>query len=652
MRNLRAGAQEFGDVPDESELFFEELLGESELDAEFDAEDALSSELDWDRSVELVGTGAYSAFEDQEADLAHIAAYEVDDGADAVEGGAAEQARRTLFRMRVDGDRNGRIDSRPPPRRWTWGPRGRGAIILCNVDNDAPGTDPDNADTQVDQGNDPARDLAPLKIEPTPGSTVPSGTTLELTVSPAGSIRIFSSRQAGASQIIGPGTSTYRFPRLPTGARVLGMEATRFAGQNFDGLITITLRTRTPAGNAVRQVTQVRVAPWIMAHHYHTAQKVFVVDAGAFNQQFRTRLNQLVTAAGAQLVEHRETRDIWMQDVMQFGWTSMRRGFRVVFRSPQDRALKTFPPTLLGADFGYTHKGTPASDTTFDSHGNLECSPAVTVRGKRYPYGRIYYGPGDPVNEPMNQEVRDFLEAQLVQKPFTVDTNWLTVGHVDEVVTFVPARRTSASSPNNPHKMLIASPRLAYSMLSRLARSHPTAKIFTGRSIAGTSIEMSLQSFMQATDDINPELRANMQRGAVRHRPGPLRMFNRDCQRRLDQFKATMKRELGLRNSDIIEIPAIFMRGAATPTLADALIAGMVNMLVVNRHCIIPKPFGPVVNGVDKFEQDVERKLRRLGRTVRFLDCWDTYHVNLGEVHCATNTLRAPSAVRWWRWRP
>ena len=337
---------------------------------------------------------------------------------------------------------------------------------------------------------------------------------------------------------------------------------------------------------------------------------------------------------------------------MQFGWTSMQRGFRVVFRAARNRPLKTFPRTLLGVDFGYTEQGTLSPDTTFDSHGNLECSPAVTVNGKRYPYGRIYYGPGDPVNEPMDWAVRDFLEAQMVQKPFQVDTNWLTVGHVDEVVTFVPARRTSESSPNNPHKMLIASPRLAYSILGRLVRSNPTAKIFTGQSIHGTSMEMDLRSFMRATDDINPELRANIRAGRVSHTPAPLRTFNQQTQRRIDRFKATMKRELGLRDSDIIEIPAIFMRGGYAPSLADALTAGMVNMLVVNRHCIIPKPFGPVVGGVDKFEEDVRRKLTPLGLTVNFLDCWDEYHVALGEVHCGTNTLRAPSAVRWWRWTP
>lgn len=34
--------------------------------------------------------------------------------------------------------------------------------------------------------------------------------------------------------------------------------------------------------------------------------------------------------------------------------------------------------------------------------------------------------------------VRDFLYAQLVQAPVELYSDWLTVGHVDEFVTFVP----------------------------------------------------------------------------------------------------------------------------------------------------------------------------------------------------------------------
>lgn len=39
----------------------------------------------------------------------------------------------------------------------------------------------------------------------------------------------------------------------------------------------------------------------------------------------------------------------------------------------------------------------------------------------------------------MSKAVRDFLYAQKVQAPVEVYSEWLTVGHVDEFITFVPA---------------------------------------------------------------------------------------------------------------------------------------------------------------------------------------------------------------------
>ena len=113
-----------------------------------------------------------------------------------------------------------------------------------------------------------------------------------------------------------------------------------------------------------------------------------------------------------------------------------------------------------------------------------------------------------------------------------------------------------------------------------------------------------------------------------------------------------MIRELNLAASDIVEVPSIFMPSPFAPTLSDALFAGMVNMLVINSHCVVPKPFGPIVAGVDKFEEDLRANLTPLGLTVNYLDCWDEYHVNLGEVHCGTNTLRTPNRGDWWLFEP
>jgi protein-arginine deiminase len=495
-------------------------------------------------------------------------------------------------------------------------------------------------------------DIAPLVIEPISGGpTVPPGTRLELVTSPSGVLRIFEGTTAGSNELIGPTAGArHRFAALPTAPLRLGMEARRYAGRGFDGLVEITLRTIPPTGSPIEQRTSVRVSPWIMPNHTHAAEKVFVVDASASNSRFRTELRRLVTAAGCTLVEHAERGDIWMQDALEFGVSNLPgSGFRTVFRAPRNRPLKTFARTLLAPQLGFTRQGTDVPDTTFDSHGNLEASPAVTVNGKRYRFGRIYYGPGRPY-EKLDEQVREFLHKQVVQAPFEIDTNWLTVGHVDEVVTFVPTNATSG----NRFKLLIASPQKAYTILDGLARTNPTARMFVGRSLDGgaTSLETDVRTFLGANEDIHPLMRDLIARGHVRHRVRTLRVFNDERQAKIDGIKATMMRELGLTAGDIIYVPAIFMPFPEAPTLTDALTPGMVNMLVVNRHCIVPKPFGPIVGGVDKFEEDVLASLRPLGLTVNFLDCWSEYHVNLGEIHCGTNTLRNPNHGRWWLFQP
>jgi len=119
----------------------------------------------------------------------------------------------------------------------------------------------------------------------------------------------------------------------------------------------------------------------------------------------------------------------------------------------------------------------------------------------------------------------------------------------------------------------------------------------------------------------------------------------------LDATRKQLKIELGIDESDIIDVPIIFADIVQTG-LADALTASMVNMLVINKNCLFPKPFGPVVAGTDLFEDDLKIKLNALGLTVKSIDDWYEYHVNLGEVHCGTNTLRVPKVAKWWEFEP
>lgn len=555
----------------------------------------------------------------------------------------------TRFRVLLDTRRDGTLVAAGPG--WRWGAAGHGAVVLVNNDDDGTTGRPDNEDAVIDPGDD-ASELASLVIESTPPA--PFGTLIELEASEPASLRIFGATGPGASEIIGPATGArHRFVTTFWSRHELRMEAMRYPAGGFGGEVTLTLRATVPLQPPEIHTVAVRIAPWIMPSHLDRAETVYVVDAGSHNDRFRTELRTLVTAAGCALDEIASS-DIWAQDCMEFGFASVPgKTLRTVLRVPRSRPLRIATRALLAKDLGYAEVGSLAPETDFDAAGNLETSPPVTVRGKRYPFGRIYYGPGHPGDE-IDGMLRDFLAGQTVQRPFEVDTSWLTVGHVDEVISFVPA-------PGRPgFRLLLASARRAYAMLDRLARSDGTARMLVGRSVPTkdgpvpplVDVERSVTEFLALRDDFNPGVRATYAGLGVTHHSTTLRRYNEDCQAHIDGMRAVLTAELGLGAADIVEIPSIFMPNPKTPPLADALVPGMVNMLVINGHCIVPKPFGPIVSGVDRFEEDVRHQLTPLGLTVSFLDCWEEYHVNLGEVHCATNTLRQRGPAAWWEFEP
>jgi hypothetical protein len=543
------------------------------------------------------------------------------------------------FRMHFDADRDGHVDDNwMGLAQWQPGRGKRGTIFACNNDDDDGRGVPDNHDGKVNGGND-SSELAPIVIRRHGSGAVPGSWTgvLEVSAVTARRVRIFDAR-SGGTEVIGPRKGArYQLPDLGFTEKELGIEALCFAGEDggWDGLVVITWLIEDGDGEVSRQTGTMRVAPWMMPSHLEPAEKVFVVNAGGFNRRFRAELTRLVASAGCSLQQFPQEEDIWMQDCMEIGFTFVpRRHMPVVMRAKRDRKLQTFPKTLLKPDFGYEEPSPlPPDGTTFDSNGNLEVTPPVTSRnGKVFPWGRIYFGPGRP-GDAFDPDVLRFLRAQGVQSPMQIDTSWLNVGHVDEIMTFVPA------SGSKGFKLLLASPRLAFELLdSAMLAGHGSAKMLVGRDFYGMNAEVTIADFL--TSGI----------GSLSLSGRGLRKFNTKVTKKLDVIKQMLDYDISLDPNDLIEVPIIFMPNDIEPQFADALTAGMVNMLVINKTCVIPKPFGPVVGGVDLFERDLKGKLDALGLTATFIDDWFEYHVNLGEVHCGTNTLRKPDPSNWKWW--
>lgn len=574
----------------------------------------------------------------------------------------------TIVNIHVDADRDGVIDDLPGGPIWTKGVAGRGAIICVNCDMDerkrnASAFDNRDISDGVINGAADLREIAPLDLRKR--SDLPlNGVRVVLSVDTAPLqfryyIRIFNARTPGATEIIGPNTGaekTFSDADFSNGRIELGMEALWFPSKNlgsgtvdFDGTIKLNLRVEATDGSVIHSETvPVRVAPWIVFNHTNVTEKVYVarisnVDPNDNDRHFINALSGIV-GGKLEIVPATDVEgDRWGQDIMEVGFSNWPgdRSLVSAIRTPNLREhgadmFGQYPGrVLLGPDFGYYETNVPRANSSLDSFGNLECSPPIPG----YPFGRVVYGtPGSRrIHPPMMIEMRSHLEGQNIQSPIHLDTGWLYVGHVDEFMSFIPD-----ASGTHGFKIAFASPSRAVDIV----RAHPGASLFQGiRRNDGSLYPISVSGARYASLSTASAILAD---------PGFLTLQT-DIQAILDSQKAVLKRELALSDSDFIDLPVLFWsESPATLEYCIAFTPGSVNMLVVTNSAtsidlVIPKPFGPMVGGSCKFEEAITAGFSgNSALNLHFVDCFLTYHVLGGEIHCATNSKRVPPTTKWW----
>ncbi|NWH41884.1 PADI2 deiminase, partial [Chloropsis hardwickii] len=229
----------------------------------------------------------------------------------------------------------------------------------------------------------------------------------------------------------------------------------------------------------------------------------------------------------------------------------------------------------------------------------------------------------------MTRLVRDFLHAQRVQAPVELYSDWLAMGNVNEFVTFVP------TSDKKRFRMLLASPAACYRLFrEKQKEGQGEATMFKGK---GTALGYSGTDTKRVT--INKVLSNDV-----------LAQQNQYVQRCIDWNRDILKKELGLLEEDIIDLPALFKldkQGKAVPYFPNT-----VTMIVLARDLGIPKPFGPVAGGECCLERRIRALLEPLGLCCRFLEDVASYHGSLGEVRCGTSVQRRPFAFKWWHFTP
>src|SRR5262245_54578855 len=318
---------------------------------------------------------------------------------------------------------------------WEWGEGRRGAVVVCDpsgalrLERSAPvvlALDPDLADRP---------DAPPV--------------SLSLSSFSAPRVTLWYEGEHGPVPVVGAlaGTGALETGGVPAVEELeLRLTAHTFPDGGFDGLVEIIANLGDQGGDDRDRVV-LRVAPWVMPASSRPAETLYVVHDVGWNSDFVTALGKACTQAGVavrQIAGEFTEGDPWIQDEVEPGhtWGPGQAARHVIVDGPRDRGLDPAVERVFGHD-GVDVYSVPAHggwQTRLDSFANLEVGPPVVVAGVPYPLGRIVLGTTAPDSNGRQAAlaVRQFLNAQRVQPPIEIFTDWLAVGHVDEIVCFEP----------------------------------------------------------------------------------------------------------------------------------------------------------------------------------------------------------------------
>ncbi|MCB0871915.1 MAG: hypothetical protein H6531_03375 [Actinobacteria bacterium] len=574
--------------------------------------------------------------------------------------------------LTADTNRDGAITAadRSGHDQWT---RERGALYLPNVDDDGRrcvartrGSEQcdDASDARVNGPEDLA-DLARLRLAPVQGISAAATGRILVGGPGARNSRLFRRTAAGWVPVGGRPLSART---LSTGAD-LAIEGRGLTISAAARRVTVMVRVRD-GGRTSSDRAALMLAPLVLQNDLRPAQTI--VTAGLTGsarvadgvrpttgprlpeptaphalerlalrgqRDFQLGLAAAVAAAPGSVIRPvRSPNDIWTQDQFEAGWVEMPgpggapHRVRIILRSPAEvnwsgrltaRLSRAAIRDALGhrdigiADVRPTGLDNALVDPSLNSMGNLDGLPPSEGR----PFGSIIVG-STSTRRP-DPALTALLRAQGPQPVVTIDTSWLAVGHVDEILHVVPA--------SNPRgwTLAVADPRGAMALLVQAqAAGFGSARFddpVPGES--GMTIDEVLADARIVAD-------------------------NRTSADHIDRVIAHLTEALGLSEAELVRVPVLMSRdGYSAPEKTatgvrhpmGTLIPNVINGLTLSPlDYVAPDPHGPIVDGEDLFRRSTRAALEPLGVRVHFIENRVYLHDGGGEVHCGTNALRAP----------
>lgn len=559
--------------------------------------------------------------------------------------------------LRADVNRNGTVDLNDPSEDLdedSWDAT-HGAIFLANLDDDesacpTTGTDPqlaachDAADDVVN-GPDDLLDLARLVVAPWPSAPDDASASLVISTSGSGFVRLF--RESGGVFVhFDPSGDVLSAADLRSGVE-FAIEATDIvrSASIWDGFLDVTLDVEAGTGPQGPledgfDTVRLRVAPVLFRHHLEEIETVYVNSfSDPASVAFRNDLATAVSQAQVPNPLHLFTSnsDRWTQDYFETTIMSMpavagAHTIHLNFRSANytgetlRSAGRVVFTELRGPDSGGAVQYDPSHDDgmdTLNSFGNTETIPPYENGGAAWTLGRVIRG-GTPAFHP-DPSFDELIDAQGMQPVIHIDTSWLLVAHIDETITFLPA-----ASPRG-WVVLAADVTTAWNELVAAHNAgYGNTPMFVGKPDPwGGSAQRTITEVIVDVDIAN----ANAWAAA-------------EVADQLDDLAA----ETGITQSEILSAPFLMFEYW---NYLVAMVPGVVNGIVLpNGVYAAPDPHGPVLGGVDLFKSLLEQSLAPVGFNPEWVEDWEFYHINMGEVHCGANATHEIPVQPWWEAMP
>ncbi len=405
-----------------------------------------------------------------------------------------------------------------------------------------------------------------------------------------------------------------------------------------------------------------RIAPALLTPNNLDAKSVYMakLTGSHNNSSFVSEATKILNSEGIEAITIENPKissyHRWMQDILKFVYcTDGQKTQFMLLKGPHFASH-----TQKNGDLTYIYKAFEDypmydffydTDKNLDAFGNVQILPPILPK---YPFGRIIYGtsPDSLQQSNISYNLVDFLESQQIQKPIHVNTGWLSVGHVDEVLSYVPDPQSRMG-----FRILIASPKKFLDLIRELS---PETIIFDNK------------DNYYVFDDVTPDIkqRFTLKSGKADQLPcvyksqlkvgqilnwKEIAETNVIYQRYLDDIRKVVMSELGLAWSDFYEVP-IYYWPKSIAMRARAIMPNMINNLYLNASkpshrgfMLVPKPFESATN--DTFESYFKSLLPSDVKPY-FVKNWDSYYLLEGDINCGTNARRVPSKKPWWLTRP